>query len=75
MAVSNIYGLKSKYRITLEVSALDDFNPHQIDFRKVLQLEGNEEVESIIEDLDNPDQLVITIDAECVCPKVTQCQP
>ena len=55
MAVSNIYGLKSKYRITLEVSALDDFNPHQIDFRKVLQLAGNEEVESIIEDLDNPD--------------------
>ena len=56
MAVSNIYGLKSKYRITLEVSALDDFNPHQIDFRKVLQLEDNEEVQSIIEDLDNPDR-------------------
>ena len=55
MAVSNIYGLKSKYRITLEIDALCDFNPHQIDFRKVLQLEGNEEVESIIEDLDNPD--------------------
>ena len=55
MAVSNIYGLKSKYRITLELDALDDFNPHQIDFRKVLQLEDNESVESIIEDLDNPD--------------------
>ena len=54
MAVSNIYGLKSKYRITLEIEALDDFNPHQIDFRKVLQLEGNESVESVIEDLDNP---------------------
>ena len=56
MAVSNIYGLKSKYRITLEIDALDDFNPHQIDFRKVLQLEENEELESIIEDLDNPDR-------------------
>ena len=56
MAVSNIYGLKSKYRITLEIDALDDFNPHQIDFRKVLQLQDNEEVESIIEDLDNPDR-------------------
>tara|TARA_B100000965_G_C19369644_1_gene659737 strand:+ start:491 stop:664 length:174 start_codon:yes stop_codon:yes gene_type:complete len=55
MAVSHIYGLKSKYRITLEIEALCDFNPHQIDFRKVLQLEGNEQVESIIEDLDNPD--------------------
>ena len=54
MAVSNIYGLKSKYRITLEIEALDDFNPHQIDFRKVLQLEGNESVKSIIEDLENP---------------------
>ena len=56
MAVSNIYGLKSKYRITLEIDALDDFNPHQIDFRKVLQLQDNEEVESVIEDLDNPDR-------------------
>tara|TARA_B100001109_G_scaffold103728_1_gene84597 strand:+ start:352 stop:525 length:174 start_codon:yes stop_codon:yes gene_type:complete len=55
MAVSNIYGLKSKYRITLEIDALSDFNPHQIDFRKVLQLEDNESVESIIEDLENPD--------------------
>ena len=45
---------KSKYRITLEVSALSDFNPHQIDFRKVLQLEDNEEVESVIEDMSNP---------------------
>ena len=54
MAVSNIYGLKSKYRITLEIEALDDFNPHQIDFRKVLQLEDNESVESVIEDLENP---------------------
>ena len=54
MAVSNIYGLKSKYRITLEIEALDDFNPHQIDFRKVLQLEDNESVESVIDDLENP---------------------
>ena len=56
MTVSNYYGQKTKYRITLEIDALSDFNPHQIDFRKVLQLEGNEEVESIIEDLDNPDR-------------------
>ena len=61
MAVSNIYGLKSKYRITLEIDALDDFNPHQIDFRKVLQLQDNEEVESVIEDLDNPDLSLIHI--------------
>ena len=44
----------SKYRITLEVDALSDFNPHQIDWRKVLDMQDNEEVESIIEDLSNP---------------------
>ena len=56
MSVSYNQGIKSKYRITLEINALSDFNPHQIDFRKVLQLEENEELESIIEDLDNPDR-------------------
>ena len=45
---------KSKYRITLEVSALSDFNPHQIDWRKVLDMQDNETVESIIEDMSNP---------------------
>ena len=55
MSILYNQSVKSKYRITLEVSALDDFNPHQIDFRKVLQLEENEELESIIEDLENPD--------------------
>ena len=54
MSVLYSQAAKSKYRITLEVSTLDDFNPHQIDFAKVLQLEDNEEVESVIEDLNNP---------------------
>ena len=45
---------KSKYRITLEIEALSDFNPHQIDWRKVLQLEGDESVESVIENLSIP---------------------
>ena len=45
---------KSKYRITLEIDALDDFNPHQIDWRKVLDIQENEEVQSIIEDMSNP---------------------
>tara|TARA_Y100001970_G_scaffold285583_1_gene405756 strand:- start:145 stop:318 length:174 start_codon:yes stop_codon:yes gene_type:complete len=54
MSVSNIYGQKSKYRITLELDVLDDFNPHQIDWRKVLQLEGDESVESVIENLSIP---------------------
>jgi|TARA_B100000530_G_scaffold234946_1_gene152465 predicted component of type VI protein secretion system len=54
MAVSNIYGQKSKYRITLEIEALDDFNPHQINWDKVLDMQDNESVESVIEDLSIP---------------------
>ena len=54
MAVSNYYGAKSKYRITLEIEALDDFNPHQIDWNKVLEIQDNETVESYIEDMSNP---------------------
>ena len=45
---------KSKYSITLEVDELSDFNPHQIDWRKVLDMQDNETVESIIEDMSNP---------------------
>tara|TARA_B100000131_G_scaffold241102_1_gene233467 strand:- start:406 stop:579 length:174 start_codon:yes stop_codon:yes gene_type:complete len=45
---------KSKYRITLELDVLDDFNPHQIDWRKVLEIQDNESIESVIEDLSNP---------------------
>ena len=54
MTVSNIYGQKSKYRITLEIEALDDFNPHQINWDKVLDMQDNESVESVIEDLSIP---------------------
>ena len=54
MPVSNYYGAKSKYRITLELDVLDDFNPQHIHWGKVLQLEDNETVESYIEDMSNP---------------------
>ena len=54
MAVSNYYGAKSKYRITLELDVLDDFNPQHINWDKVLLLEDNESVESYIEDMSNP---------------------
>ena len=54
MSVSNIYWQKSKYRITLELDVLDDFNPRQIDWRKVLDIQDNEHIESVIEDLNNP---------------------
>ena len=54
MSVLYKYGQKSKYRITLELDVLDDFNPRQIDWRKVLQIEENESVDCYIEDVDFP---------------------
>ena len=54
MTVSNYYGQKSKYRITLELDVLDDFNPRQIDWRKVLQIEDNEDLDCYIEEIDCP---------------------
>ena len=54
MSVLYSQATKSKYRITLEVDALSDFNPHQIDWEKVLEIQDNESIESVIEDLSNP---------------------
>ena len=54
MSVSYNHGIKTKYRITLELDVLDDFNPRQIDWPKVLDIQDNETVESVIEDLSNP---------------------
>ena len=54
MAVSNIYGQKTKYRITLELDVQDDFNPRQIDWRKVLQINEDEDLDCYIEDIDLP---------------------
>ena len=42
---------KNKYRITLELNVNEDFNPHQIDWNKLFDLERNENVKSYVEDL------------------------
>ena len=52
MAVSNIYAPKTKYRITLELDVLDDFNPRQINWEKVLDIGADESVVSYTEELD-----------------------
>ena len=52
MTVSNYYGQKSKYRITLELDVLDDFNPRQINWEKVLDIGEDECVVSYTEELD-----------------------
>ena len=54
MTVSNYYGQKSKYRKTLELDVLDDFNPRQIDWDKVLQIQEIEDCKCYIEDVDLP---------------------
>ena len=54
MSVSYYNCTPTKYRIPLELDVVDDFNPYQIDWRKVLDLKDNEAVESITEDMSNP---------------------
>ena len=54
MPVTYYNRIEQKYRITLDITVHDDFNPHQIDWRKVLQLEPDEHVESVTEDMSNP---------------------
>ena len=54
MTVTNNNLTNSKYRITLEIDACDDFNPRQIAWDKMLQMGDNESVVSYIEDLSNP---------------------
>ena len=48
-------GQKTRYRITLDLTTLDDFDPHQIDWEKVLDLQPNEKLNSkYVEVLDAP---------------------
>ena len=42
---------KKQVRVTLTLSVLSDFNARQIDWRKLFELEGNETVESYIEEM------------------------
>ena len=54
MPVSIYNRTAERYRITLDITVQDDFNPHQIDWRKMLDLQDNEHVQSVTEDLSNP---------------------
>ena len=54
MSVLYNQATKSKYRITLELDVLDDFNPRDISWEKLFDLQDNESVESVIEDLQDP---------------------
>ena len=56
MTVSYYNPTPTKYRITLELDVLDDFNPRQINWEKVFELQENESVQSYIEELDIVDE-------------------
>ena len=45
---------KQRYRITLELDVLGDFDPHQIDWKELFDLEGSEYCDAYVEDLSNP---------------------
>ena len=46
---------RQKYRITLELDVMGDFDPHQVDWEKLLDIQGNENVNTYVEDLNTPD--------------------
>jgi hypothetical protein len=46
---------KTRYRVTLELDVMDDFNPHNLDWSKLMDLEGGESVDAYVEDLSVPD--------------------
>ena len=46
---------KQRYRITLDLEVMDDFDPHQIDWEQLFELQGSERViDSYVEDLSRP---------------------
>lgn len=56
MSVSYLSAQKQRYRITLDLSVFPDFNPHQIDWNKLFELEPAEKVNAYVEDLSSPDK-------------------
>ena len=46
---------KTKYRITLDLEVMEDFNPHNLDWERILDVQGGESVEAYVEDLSVPD--------------------
>ena len=40
--------------ITLDLDVLSDFNPHEIDWAKLLDIQGSETVDTYVEDLSMP---------------------
>ena len=55
MSVLYSQAQKQRYRITLDLEVLEDFDPHQINWEDLFELEGSERViDSYVEDLSKP---------------------
>ena len=55
MSVAISQAQKQRYRITLDLEVMNDFDPHQINWEELFTLEGSEKViDSYVEDLSNP---------------------
>ena len=55
MSVAISQAQKQRYRITLDLEVMEDFNPHNIDWESLFELEGHEQlIDSYVEDLSNP---------------------
>tara|TARA_B100000965_G_scaffold368328_1_gene354917 strand:- start:98 stop:277 length:180 start_codon:yes stop_codon:yes gene_type:complete len=44
---------KKRYSITLDFDVYEDFNPYEIQWKKLFQIEGQENLDVIIKDIDN----------------------
>ena len=56
MSVVYSQAQKQRYRITLDITAYPDFDPHNINWNKLFELEGSENCEAYVEDLSCPDK-------------------
>ena len=57
MSVAFHQAQKQRYRITLDLTVMSDFDPHQIDWEKLFELEPSERASAYVEDLDCPSKL------------------
>ena len=55
MSVAISQAQKQRYRITLDLEGMEDFDPHQISWEDLFELEGSERlIDSYVEDLSVP---------------------
>lgn len=56
MSVAYQSAQKEKFRITLEITAFPDFDPYQIDWKKLFAMEPSEKVTAYVESLSRMDR-------------------